>query len=97
MVDIENLEFSEVLEDEISFELSDKDRSAVEALAKVKKVRLSDSIVGGQTLTNFTVSTAFTACNAAFTACNVAFTACNAAFTACNAAFTACNAPFTII
>jgi len=68
-------------QDPISFELSDKHRSAVESLAGGRRVRLSGRVVGGKMVVDFV------ACNAAFVASNAAFTACNSAFNACNAAF----------
>jgi hypothetical protein len=65
----------------ITFELSEEHRSAIQALAGGRRVRLSGRVEQGRLVVDFV-------------ACNSPFLACNAAFTACNAAFTACNAPF---
>jgi hypothetical protein len=61
-------------QDPISFELNEKHRSAIDALAGGRRVRLSGRVVGGKMVVDFV------ACNAPFVACNAAFTACNAAF-----------------
>jgi hypothetical protein len=86
----------------IAFDLSLKQKRAIETLAGGRIVRLSGRVVGSK------VSVDFVACNAPFLACaahlaagNTGFTPCNAPLSACNAhitagkiAFTVCDAPF---
>ncbi len=54
-------------QDPIAFDLSEKHRTAIDALAGGRRVRLSGRVVGGKMVVDFV------ACNAAFTACNAAF------------------------
>ena len=61
-------------QDPISFDLGDKHRNAIEALAGGRKVRLSGRVVGGKLVVDFV------ACNSPFVACNAAFNACNSGY-----------------